>query len=180
MGLGHELKTNYWLELNTVYSTIKEIAEEIRQDYRRKNPALVSRVSHKLIEAIIVPLSSLVSERYSDEKTQVLLATAVRKIQLMALEIERFGASKYVAILKQLAQQLVNCLPPDEGVQLELFERYEAPESFSVPKVALCFKQWLNGLNWENIKRAARERVERANRELQKFYQPLICGFTCQ
>ena len=77
MGLGHELKTTYWSELKTVYSTIKEIAEEIRQDYRRKIPALVSTVSHEFIKDIIAPLSCLVRDRYSDEKTEDLLGLRI-------------------------------------------------------------------------------------------------------
>ena len=67
MSLYHTIKIDRWSDFKLVVATVKEIAEEVRREYRRKQKTLVSLIAVRPIKAIISPLSLLMNHRYTDE-----------------------------------------------------------------------------------------------------------------
>ena len=102
----------------------KEIAETVRKDCRRKKPTLASLIVIRPIKKVIQPLSLLIHHRYSDEATRNLIASAITRLQGIALELERNYESKFVKAFRDLAETLMGFLADDDdmGVQLELFD----------------------------------------------------------
>ncbi|MGB5635562.1 MAG: hypothetical protein WBM44_22960 [Waterburya sp.] len=153
MSLYYRIKIDRWSDFKYVVATVKEIAEEVRREYRRKQKTLVSIIAVRPIKTIISPLSLLMNHRYSDEAAFNLLSSAVRKLHCLALEIESNYETRFVKKLRSLASTLVSFLSEYEGVQLELFD----PNSYHTPTasrpVLACFKEWLNRFDWQGFNR---------------------------
>ena len=151
MSLYYRIKIDRWSEFKYVVATAKEIAEEVRREYRRKKKTLVSIIAVRPIKTIISPLSLLMNHRYSDEAAFNLLSSAVKKLHCLALELESHYETQFVETLHSLASILVSFLSDNEGVQLELFD----PSSYHTPivsrPVSTCFKEWLNRFDWRGF-----------------------------
>ena len=55
--LNQSVKIDHWETLKSLYSTVKEIAETVRKDCRRKKPKLASLIVARPIKKVIQPLS---------------------------------------------------------------------------------------------------------------------------
>lgn len=153
MSLNDTIKIDFWSEFKYVCATAKEIAESVRKEYRRKNKSLVSILVVRPIKAILSPLSLLMNHRYSDDAAMNLLSNAVRKLNLLATDLERHYETRYVDTLRELASTLVSFLSEYDGVQLELFDPYQYHQPCVSRPVTTCFKQWLSTLDWRSIQR---------------------------
>ncbi|MDJ0592084.1 MAG: hypothetical protein QNJ72_19185 [Pleurocapsa sp. MO_226.B13] len=151
MSLYYRVKIDRWSEFKHVVTTVKEIAEEVRREYRRKQKTLVSIITVRPIKAIISPLSLLMNHRYSDEATLNLLSSAVKRIQCLALEIESHYETRFVKTLRSLASILVSFLSEGEGVQLELFDPHSYHTPIASRPISSCFKEWLNRFDWRGF-----------------------------
>jgi hypothetical protein len=174
MSLNDTIKIDFWSEFKYVCATAKEIAEEARKEYRRKNKSLVSLLVVRPIKAILSPLSLLMNHRYSDEATINLLSSAVRKLNLLATDLEQHYETRYVDTIRELASTLVSFLSQYDGVQLELFDPYQYHVPVSSCPVTTCFKQWLSSLNWRTIE--ARIKAYKNTFTSLNFHQLEIAG----
>lgn len=151
MSLYYTIKIDRWSDFKYVVATVKEIAEKVRREYRRKQKTLVSMIAVRPIKTIISPLSLLMNHRYSDEAAFNLLSSAVKRIHCLALEIESNYETRFVEKLRSLASTLVSFISEHEGIQLELFD----PNAYHTPMVsrpvATCFKDWLNRFDWRRF-----------------------------
>jgi hypothetical protein len=151
MSLYYTIKIDRWSDFKYVVATVKEIAEKVRREYRRKQKTLVSMIAVRPIKTIISPLSLLMNHRYSDDSAFNLLSSAVKRIQCLALEIESNYETRFVKKLRSLASTLVSFLSEYEGIQLELFD----PNAYHTPMVSrpvpTCFKDWLNSFDWRRF-----------------------------
>ncbi|MBE9044321.1 hypothetical protein IQ255_07880 [Pleurocapsales cyanobacterium LEGE 10410] len=152
MSLYYTIKIDRWSDFKSVVSTVKEIAEEVRKEYRRKQKTLVSMIAVRPIKAIISPLSLLMNHRYSDEAAFNLLSSAVRRIHCLALELESNYETRFVETLRSLASILVSFLSKYEGVQLELFDPNTYHTPFATRAVSTCFKEWLDRFDWRRFR----------------------------
>lgn len=143
----YSVKIDNWDNLKSVFHEVKAIAEEVRKEYRRKTKSMASMVIVRPIKQVISPLSMLIHHRYSDEATLRLLASAIKRLQCIALELEQHYETRFVTKLRQLADTLLGFLGTGEGVQLELFDSvdYYDPHIKTTP-VFQCFKDWLRSL----------------------------------
>lgn len=151
MSLYYTIKIDRWSDFKQVVATVKEIAEEVRREYRRTQKTLVSLIAVRPIKAIISPLSLLMNHRYTDEAAFNLLSSAVKRMHCLALELESNYETRFVEKLRSLASILVSFLSEYEGIQLELFDpnSYHTP-TFSRPVFA-CFKEWLKRFDWQQF-----------------------------
>lgn len=141
MSLNYDIKITHWSDFKAVYAEVREIAEEVRKEYRRKKKTLVSIIAVRPIKAIISPLSLLLNHRYSDENTLNLLSNAVKKLNLLASAIERSYETRFVQQLRNLAKILVSFLSKYDGVQLELFDEDSYHKPHEPRPVFKCFKE---------------------------------------
>lgn len=163
-----------WSTLQTIYATIEAIAKEIRKDYRRKSRQFVSVISKEFLTAITTPLNRLIRFRSTESLRIELISLAVRKIQLMILEIERFYETKYIVQLRELADQLMELVPNLTAVQLELFGVEEYIKNVTNRPVFKSFRAWLNRFDWESYRVWKEQHLVRVNSV--KVYQPSIRG----
>lgn len=145
--LYYSVKVDHWETLKSVYHEVKEIAEEVRKEYRRKTRSLSCLIIVRPIKRVINPLSMLINHRYSDEATLNLLSAAIKRLQCIAFELEQNYQARFASKLRSLADILMGFLGTDEGVQLELFDsnEYYDPHIKSRPTFQ-CFKDWLKTL----------------------------------
>lgn len=145
--LYYSAKIDHWDTLKSVYAEVKEIAESVRREYRRKKKSLACLLVVRPIKQVIRPLSMLINHRYSDEATLNLLSSAIKRLQCIAFELEQNYESRFVEKLRKLADTLMGFLGTAEGVQLELFDSSEYYDpNIKTPPVFQCFKDWLKSL----------------------------------
>ncbi|VEP17778.1 hypothetical protein H1P_6410009 [Hyella patelloides LEGE 07179] len=132
MSLSDTIRLEKWSSFKYVYSSVQAIAQEVRKEYRRKEKTLVSLIAVRPIKAIISPLSLLMNHRYNDTTIITLLNEAVKRLHTLALALESFHVTTFVARLREIAAILCNFMPANEGVQLELFN----PDEYHIQGVA--------------------------------------------
>ena len=142
--LNERIKIDYWSEFKAVISEVKAIAETVRTENRRVNKDITTSIVVRKIKDIIAPLSRIFNYRYSDDTLRGFLNSAVQGLQRLALELESFFQTRFVAQFRRLADTLVSFLSEGEGVQLNLFDA----EKYHVPKAAKLklpgFWRWWN------------------------------------
>lgn len=167
-GLSASLKLNNWKLLKAIYSQIKEIAETARREYRRKEKTLSSLVIVEPIKKVIAPLSRIINHKQNDNSCLNLLSEAIAKLNLLALELERFNIFNTAKVLRSIAEKLFNLIPSHTPVQLELFEASDYQFLSIQRKVFDCFRRWLNKYNDKKFERDLKRYLENPN---YSYYQ---------
>lgn len=143
----HEyIKIDRWSEFKAVYHEVKAIADTVRTEYRRVNKPFTSTIVVHEIKAVIAPISRIFNYRYRDEKLRELLTSAVQALHRLALEIESFYETRFVAEFRRLATILVSFLAPGDGVQLTIFDAEEYHDPKAAERKLPCFREWYNAI----------------------------------
>ena len=176
------IKLTHFSEFQDIYYSIKNLASDIRKDYRRKNREWGTSIIHGFLKDLISPLSSLYHHRFNQEKGMILLSKAVRILNLIALELERWDAPRLIDKIRNLAQRLVNFIPDDEGIQLDLFNvkdyqpggLYVLSTDINKPFMFDCFRKWLDNFDFYGFRIRLEER--RSKLPIITFHQFSIKG----
>jgi hypothetical protein len=142
--LNERIKIDYWTEFKAVIAEAKEIADTVRTEQRRVNKPITTTIVVYKIKDIIAPLSRIFNYRYKDDLLCELLTSVVQGLHRLALEIESFYETRFVAEFRRLATTLVSFLDPGEGVQLTLFDTQTYHDPQASKKRLPGFWAWWN------------------------------------
>lgn len=142
--LYYSVKIDHWDTLNAVYAEIKEIAEEVRKEYRRKSPSLSCLLVTRPIKQVINPLSMLIQHRYSDDATLNLISSAIKRLHCIAFDLEQNYETRFVDKLRSLADILFSFVGDNQPIQLELFDKNQYHEPHWKSRVFAHLNRWWN------------------------------------
>ena len=142
--LNERIKIDYWTEFKAVIAKVKEIADTVRKEQRRVSKPITTTIVVYQIKDIIAPLSRIFNYRYKDDLLRQLLTSTVQGLHQLALEIEGFYETRFVANFRRLATTLVSFLNPGDGVQLTLFDAQSYHVSHASRKRLPGFWRWWN------------------------------------
>ena len=142
--LNERIKLDYWTEFKAVIAEVKEIADTVRKEQRRVSKPITTTIVVYQIKDIIAPLSRIFNYRYKDDLLRQLLTSAVQDLHRLALEIESFYETRFVAEFRRLATTLVSFLDPGEGVQLTLFDAQTYHDPQAAKRRLPGFWRWWN------------------------------------
>ena len=176
------IKVTQFSEFQDIYYTIKNLASDIRKDFRRKNRQSGTSTIYWFLKDLISPLSSLYHHRFNQEKGLMLITKAVKVLNLIALELERDYVPQLIDTFRNLAQRLVDFLSDDEGIQLDLFDAkeyqpgglYVLSSNRNKPFLFDCFKEWLDNFDFYTFRMRLEER--RSKLPVLTFHQFSIKG----
>lgn len=174
MSLYNSIKIDHWSEFKYVFATVKQIAKEVRKEYRRKKKTLVSLIVVHPIKEIIAPLSRLMHHYYRDEAAFELLSSAVKRLNSLALDLESFRQTGLVKLFRQLADILVSFISKHDGIQLELFDPNEHDVTVLSRPVLPLFKAWLSHFDWQGFQQKVE--LRKSNSTPVSFYQFALVG----